>query len=64
MDQNKRIIVQRGKDQAYVIVPLKDVDPLSVNEKLTQTVQEAEAEYAKQKTTKIKDPNNLWESIL
>jgi antitoxin YefM len=63
-DQNKQIIVQRGKDQAYVIVPLNDVDRLSVNDELIQTVQEAEAEYAKQKTIKIKDPNNVWESIL
>jgi prevent-host-death family protein len=64
VDQNEQIIVQRGKDLAYVIVPLSDVDRLSANEKLIQTVQEAEAEYAKQKTTKIKDPNNIWESIL
>ena len=64
VDQNKQIIVQRGKDQAYVIVPLNDVDRLSVNDELIQTVQEAEEEYAKQKTTKIKDPNNIWESIL
>lgn len=63
-DQNKQIIVQRGKDQAYVIVPLKDVDRLSVNDELIQTVQEAESEYAKHKTTKIKDPNNIGESIL
>jgi antitoxin YefM len=64
VDQNKQIIVQRGKDQAYVIVPLNDVDRLSVNDELIQTVQEAEAEYAKQNTTQIKDPNNIWESIL
>jgi hypothetical protein len=64
VDQNKQIIVQRGKDLAYLIVPLKDVDRLSVNDELIQTVQEAEAEYAKLKTTKIKDPNNIWESIL
>ena len=64
MDQNEQVIVQRGKDKAYVIVPLNDVDRLSVNDELIKTVQEAEAEYVKQKTTKIKDPNNIWESIL
>ncbi len=64
VDQNKQIIVQRGKDQAYIIVPLNDADRLSVNDELIQTVQEAEAEYVKQKTIKIKDPNNIWESIL
>ena len=64
VDQKKQIIVQRGKDKAYVIVPLNDVDRISVNDELIQTVQEAEAEYAKHKTTKIKDPSNIWESIL
>jgi hypothetical protein len=64
VDQNEQIIVQRGKDKAYVIVPLNDADRLSVNDQLIQTVQEAEAEYAKQKTTRIKDPGEIWESIL
>jgi len=63
-DQNKQIIVQRGKDKAYVIIPLNDADRLSVNDELIQTVQEAEAEYAKHMTTSIKDPGKIWESIL
>lgn len=64
VDQNEQIIVQRGKDKAYVIVPLNDADRLSVNEELIRTVQEAEAEYFKRKTTRIKDPGDIWESIL
>jgi len=64
VDQNEQIIVQRGKDKAYVIVPLNDADRLSVNEALIQTVQEAEAEYSNHRTTKIKDPGNIWESLL
>ncbi len=44
VDQNEHVIVQRGKDKGYVIVPLNDVDRLSVNDQLIQTVQEAEAE--------------------
>ncbi|MCP4311393.1 MAG: type II toxin-antitoxin system Phd/YefM family antitoxin [Bacteroidetes bacterium] len=63
VDQNEQIIVQRGKDKAYVIVPLNDVDRLSVNEHLIHTVHEAEAEYSKRKTTSIKDPGKIWESI-
>jgi len=63
-DQNEQVIVQRGKDKAYVIVPLNDADRLSVNDVLIQTVQEAEAEYTKHKTTRIKDPGDVWESIL
>ena len=64
VDKNEQIIVQRGKDKAYVIVPLNDSDRLSVNGQLIQTVREAEAEYLKQRTTHIKDPGNIWDSIL
>ena len=42
VDQNEQIIVQRGKDKAYVIVPLNDADRLSVNEELIQAVREGE----------------------
>ena len=64
VDQNEQVIVQRGKDKAYVIVPLNDIDRLSVSDQLIQTVQEAEAEYSKRTTTQIKDPGNIWENIL
>ncbi len=64
VDKNEQVIVQRSKNKAYVIVPLNDADRLSVNEELIRTVREAEAEYSKQKTTRIKDPGEIWESIL
>jgi PHD/YefM family antitoxin component YafN of YafNO toxin-antitoxin module len=64
VDQNEQVIVQRGKDKAYVLVPVNDVDRLSVNEELIQTVQEAEAELSYGKTIQVKDPGNMWESIL
>ena len=64
VDQNEQIIVQRGKDKAYVIVPLNEADRLSVNDQLLNTVQEAEEEYSKRTTTSINDPDNIWESIL
>ena len=64
VDQNEQIIVQRGKDKAYVIVSLNDADRLSVNDTLVQIVREAEAEYSKRKTTSIQDSDNIWESIL
>jgi len=64
VDQDEQIIVQRGKDRAYIIVPLNDADRLSVNEALIQTVQEAEEEYSKHETTRVKDPGDIWESIL
>jgi len=64
VDQNEQIIVQRGKDKAYVIVSLNDADRLSVNDTLIQTIQEAEAEYSRRKTISINDSGNIWESIL
>ena len=64
VDQNEQVIVQRGKDKAYIIVPVNDIDRLSVNEGLIQTVHEAEAELSYGKTTRVKDPGNIWESIL
>ncbi|MEA3479915.1 MAG: type II toxin-antitoxin system Phd/YefM family antitoxin [Bacteroidota bacterium] len=64
VDQNEQIIIQRGKDKAYVLVPLNDADRLSVNDKLIHTVQEAETEYIKHKATQVRDPGKIWESIL
>ena len=64
VDQDEQIIVQRGKDKAYLIVPLNDADRLSVNEELIQAVREGEKEYAKRQTIPLKDPDNPWESIL
>jgi len=63
-DQNEQVIVQRGKDKAYVLVPVNNVDRLSVNEKLIHIIKEAEAEYSSGKTLQVKDPGNIWESIL
>ena len=63
-DQDEQIIIQRGKDKAYVIVPLNDADRLSVNNELIQTVQEAEAEYSKEQSIRINDPDEIWGSIL
>ncbi len=64
VDQDEQIIIQRGKDRAYIIVPLNDADRLSVNEELIQTVREAEEEYSKRETSRVKDPGDIWESIL
>ncbi len=64
VDKNEQVIVQRSKNNAFVFVPLNDADRLAVNEELIRTVREAEAEYSKQKTTRIKDPGEIWESIL
>ena len=64
VDQNEQVIVQRGKDKAYILAPIGDSDRLSVNEVLIEYVKEAEIELSQGKTTPIEDPYNIWESIL
>jgi PHD/YefM family antitoxin component YafN of YafNO toxin-antitoxin module len=64
VDQNEQVIVQRGKDKAYILSPIGDADKLSVNEQLIEYVREAELELSKGKVISIEDPANIWESIL
>jgi hypothetical protein len=64
VDQNEQVIVQRGKDKAYILAPIGDADRLSVNEQLIAYIREAEVELATGKVTPIEDPGNIWESIL
>ncbi len=64
VDQNEQVIVQRGKDKAYILAPIGDTDRLSVNDTLIEYIKVAEAELAQGKTTPIEDPDNIWASIL
>ena len=64
VDDNEQVIVQRGKDKAYILAPIGDADKLSVNEQLVEYVRKAELELSKSKVTTIEDPGNIWESIL
>jgi hypothetical protein len=64
VDQNEQVIVQRGKDKAYILAPIGDSDRLSVNEVLIEYVKKAEIELSQGETTPIEDPKNIWESIL
>lgn len=64
VDQDEQVIVQRGKNKAYILAPIGDADKLSVNEQLIVYVREAELELSKRKIIEIEDPGNIWESIL
>ena len=63
-DQNEQIIVQRGKDKAYMLTPITESDRLSISSALINKVREAEIAIREGKTTKINDIDNIWESIL
>lgn len=63
-DQNEQIIVQRGKDKAYMLIPITESDRLSTNPALINKIKDAERAIREGKTTKINDIDNIWESIL
>ena len=41
-DQNEQIIVQRGKDKAYMLIPITESDRLSTNPALINKIKDAE----------------------
>ena len=63
-DQNEQIIVQRGKDKAYMLIPITESDRLSTNPALINKIKDAGRAIREGKTTKINDIDNIWESIL
>ena len=63
-DQNEQIIVQRGKDKAYMLIPITESDRLSTNPALINKIKDAERAIREGKTTKINDIDNIWERIL
>ena len=63
-DQNEQIIVQRGEDKAYMLIPITESDRLSTNPALINKIKDAERAIREGKTTKINDIDNIWESIL
>ena len=63
-DQNEQIIVQRGKDKAYMLIPITESDRLSTNPALINKIKDAERAIREGKMTKINDIDNIWESIL
>ena len=60
-DQNEQIIVQRGKDKAYMLIPITESDRLSTNPALINKIKDAERAIREGKTTKINDIDNIWE---
>ncbi len=64
VDQDEQVIVQRGKNKSYIFSPITEIDRMSTNPELIAKVLKAEKEFAEGKTILIKDPKNIWESIL
>lgn len=51
-DQNEQIIVQRGKDKAYMLIPITESDRLSTNPALINKIKDAERAIREGKTDK------------
>jgi len=64
VDQNEHVIVQRGKRKSYMLSPLSEIDRMSTNPELIAKIKKAEEEIASGNVIHIKDPKNIWESIL
>ncbi len=64
LDTNVQIVVQRGKDKAYLLTPLSDANQLSTNSELIERVQQAEQAIKNGETITITNPKNIWASIL
>ena len=64
IDKDEKVIVQRGKNRAYILTPVNDALKLSVNPELINMIEQAEEEIAKGRVTKSRDPKNIWQDIL
>lgn len=64
LDTDSPIILQRGKDKAYLLASLSDADQLSTNPNLIERVKKAEQNIENGETIAVANPKNIWESIL
>ncbi len=64
IDQDEKVIVQRGKNKAYVLTPVNDALKLSVNPILIEMVENAEKAIKRGKFATISNPMDIWQDIL
>jgi PHD/YefM family antitoxin component YafN of YafNO toxin-antitoxin module len=58
--KKERVIVNRGKGEAFAVVPLDDIEDKGYDPEFVKKVLNSE----KEQSTQIKDPTKIWESIL
>lgn len=59
VDKKEQVVVQRGKDKAYLLKSLNDADRLSENPEFIRAVKQAEKKLAKGEKITIKDPEKV-----
>jgi hypothetical protein len=53
VDQNQQVIVQRGKDKSYVLVPISDEDRFFLDPKVIAEVKEGIKQYKSGEVIKV-----------
>lgn len=64
IDQKVRVVVQRGRNKAYELRSITDTDYILSDPEIMQSIQQGIEDIKAGRVTKIKDPKNIWESIL
>lgn len=62
IDAGDKVIIRRGKKN-YIITAVEDKD-MTISDELRLKIAKAREDIKSGRSTKIKDINNIWESIL
>lgn len=62
IDAGDEVIIRRGKKN-YIITAVEDKD-MTISDELRLKIDKAREDIKSGRSTKIKDINNIWESIL
>ena len=61
---SEKVIVTRGSEEAFAIVPLKALEDKGYNPKFVEQIINASKSAKKGNVTRIRDTQNIWEDIL
>ena len=64
VDKNERVIVQRGRKKAYELKPLDETEYILSDPEIMESIRQGIEDIKEGRVTRIKDPKNIWDSIL
>jgi antitoxin YefM len=64
VDQNERIIIQRGRKTSYELKPLTETEYIQSDPEIMESLRQGIEDIKAGRVTRIKDPKNIWDSIL
>ena len=59
VDKDEQVLIQRGKDKAYILNPVTEIDRMSVNPELIAKVKRAEESIRAGKGVRVKNKEEL-----